>query len=275
VIAILKIATCRLDHTPFKKFQDHEVQLRKYINPVIRLVSMFLHKCPVPLTPEIDNIIQKLHTSLSPRHTLKEVSDLVFQLLCTIWCQEWLPILCHRIHDPTMVYLAFSSLEEQGTFKDAKSFTGIIAQFKYCICLALFALMHRDGADLEGSFQHHQYWLQEKNECTFQSLCTAQHVASSIAYNTMSLPSIWWTDREHFQSMLVKGTPLAFQEIQAMLRSLETDIQSAWEKDVMLNLPLQANYDLLHDNLTSRRLSYSFTTDEQNKMFVSHRETLV
>ena len=91
----------------------------------------------------------------------------------------------------------------------------------------------------------------------------------------MSLPSIWWTDREHFQSMLFKGTLLAFQEIQAMLHSLETDIQSAWEKDVMLNLPLRADYDLLHDNLASRWLSYSFTTDERNKMFVSHRETLV
>ena len=168
MVAILKFAThTRLDHTPFKKFQDHEVQLRKYINPVIRLVSMFLRKCLVPLSPEIDNIIHKLRTLLSSGHTLREVSDLVFQLLCTIWCREWLPILCHRIHHPTMVYLAFSSLEEQGTFKDAKSITGVIAQFKYCVRLALLALMHRDGAELEDSFQHRQYWLREKNECTF------------------------------------------------------------------------------------------------------------
>jgi hypothetical protein len=56
---------------------------------------------------------------------------------------------------------------------------------------------------------------------------------------------------------------------------LENEIQDVWEKDVMLGLGLRADYGLVHDDLASRQVMYSFTADERNKVFVNNRATLL
>lgn len=52
-------------------------------------------------------------------------------------------------------------------------------------------------------------WITEKYDSTFNSLRSLQHRATSIAESTMALPSMYWLDREHFQTMLYEGSPIA------------------------------------------------------------------
>jgi len=235
---------------------------------------MLLRGPPLSLPDEITAALASLKGCLYPTKSLQEASDAVISVLCLLWTREWMPIVGHRIHDPTMYYLALNSLEATGSFKEAKAITPTIAQLKYDIRLMLLPAMHQHPSGIQAGFNQYSHWLCEEEESTFRSLCAAQHLASSISHGTMNMPLVWWTDRENYQTMKYKGTPLSFCEVIATLHHLETEIQRVWIDQILVGLSLCIKYGDLYDDLSCKTLMYSFYTDPRNTIFADKKRLL-
>lgn len=255
----------RVTNMPFKKLQDHEKLIKAYATPVVGLVAMLLRQSPVPLPDNILLAIETLRTVLSTEPA-QGASEHVLALLALLWQHKWLPDASLPLTDPTIAYLGLSSLQDSGQFNEPKLVTSPIARFKYCIRLMFLSLMHREET-MDDGLARYQPWLVEKVESTFNSLCSLQHVASSIAYSTMSLPSVWWQDRKTYKTMLYKGSSISIDQISVMIQNLEERTKTTWEDLILLQTGLQVEYTLLHDDLSNKNIGYSFVTDPRNQCF--------
>jgi hypothetical protein len=92
-----------------------------------------------------------------------------------------------------------------------------------------------------------QDWFIENKHSTFSHLHSLQHQASSITYDTTSLPKIWWTDTVHWKSMLFKGKPIHFQDLCQIFKDMETKLIELWEQKVLGRLPPEL---LMADTIT-------------------------
>ncbi|KAG6893165.1 hypothetical protein C0993_001865, partial [Termitomyces sp. T159_Od127] len=117
-------------------------------------------------------------------------------------------------------------------------------------------------------------WITEKYDSTFNSLRSLQHRATAIAESTMSLPRVWWLDRQNFQTMLFEGTPIAFEDIKKVFVDIEQDLVQRWEEDVLCGLQLECSYSNLTDDLTNTAVGYSFLSDRRNP-FAAVKDSLI
>lgn len=132
----------------------------------------------------------------------------------------------------------------------------------------------------EGDYQHQeeainrlQGYTREKEVTTFSSLMSLQHYASSLAYQSLSMPTIWWLDREKWDSMLYRGRKITHAQLVQVFKNIEKGIVELWETKVMLGLGLRVDYGELCDNLTRTDAGYCFLDDEQNP-FLQHANEL-
>ncbi|KAG6874820.1 hypothetical protein C0992_006430, partial [Termitomyces sp. T32_za158] len=116
-------------------------------------------------------------------------------------------------------------------------------------------------------------WVTEKYDSTFNSLRSLQHRATAIAESTMSLPRIWWLDRQRFQTMLFEGSTIAFEDIRKLFVNIEADLVHTWENDVLCGLKLYCSYSDLADDLTNTAVGYSFINERRNP-FIGSRHDL-
>ncbi|KAG6328195.1 hypothetical protein ID866_10894, partial [Astraeus odoratus] len=67
-----------------------------------------------------------------------------------------------------------------------------------CLCFLTEIKAHMSTQDMNESIACDtlQDWFTKKKYSTFACLHLLQHRASAIAYDTMGLPCIWWTDTE-------------------------------------------------------------------------------
>ncbi|KAF8909042.1 hypothetical protein CPB84DRAFT_1843383 [Gymnopilus junonius] len=240
-------------------------EIKGYIRPVTSLIAMLLHGPSVPLPEVIEKAIKALQTSFGNGTLDEAVSDLEV-LLVQLWTQPWLPTKDHHITDPTILYLVFSSILPGGSFKEPKLITNIIACFEYCMHLFSISQIHTHVTQ-DAGFEEWEPWLQEKVESTFNSLRTLQHLASSIAFGTMSPPRIYWTHCKTFCSMLYKGDPVSFDCIQAMLSDNEKMLKDVWEQELLFSLDLSVQYESIKDDLSNITPGYGFVTDHHNSCF--------
>lgn len=147
------------------------------------------------------------------------------------------------IADPTEACLAMLTLNHDGSFKEPKNVTMIIARLEYCMRLTFLREIRGCAAqdkkvDKAMACDALQSWFTEKTYSTFARLRSLQHRASAIAYDTMGLPCIWWTDTESWQSMSYKGTPIIFSDVCKVFRDMEESLVSTWENKVLRGLSL-------------------------------------
>ena len=177
------------------------------------------------------------------------------------------------IVDPTERCLALMTLKRDGSFKEPKHVTTIIAKFEYCMRLT-FLREIRSRVDVDGGIEEDtacdalQEWFIENKNSTFSRLRSLQHRASAIAYDTMSLPNIWWTDSVHWKSMLFKGEAIHFDALCGMFADTEAKLVELWEQKMLGGLSLRVEYDTIKDDLTNKNVGYSFMTDQRNKAFM-------
>ena len=107
-----------------------------------------------------------------------------------------------------------------------------------------------------------QDWFIENKYSTFSQLRSLQHCASAIAYDTTSLPNIWWTDSVHWKSTLFKGEPIHFDDVCGMFADMEARLVTLWEQKVLGRLGLRAEYDHIVDDLTDKHVGYAFVSDK-------------
>ncbi|KDR66012.1 hypothetical protein GALMADRAFT_148186 [Galerina marginata CBS 339.88] len=248
---------------------DHDDHIRTYCLPIVGLLAMLLRGTLVPLPPDAQAAVDQLRTSLST-NKVEEISAAILNVLSSIWKRAWIPTEEHRITDPTILYLALSTLQDSGAFQEPKLVTNPIARTKYCMRLFFLNRIHaaKTGAyEFGAGVEENQPWFIEKVESTFSDLCSLQHLASAIAYATAGLPRVWWLDRKNHLSMLFGGDTLHFHEVQSMIRALEDRVKLAWENDILVGSNLAVQYDMIKDNLASKQPGYSFTTDPRNTCF--------
>ena len=237
-----------------------------YVLPVVGLLSMLVRGCPVPLTSDIEQEINVLKANI---HNANTILPSIVRLLSLLWQRTWLPTPDLPIPDPTMTYLALSTVRNQqgeGTFLEPHRVTSTISKFEYCFRIFFLSLIHREPTIEEG-LQRYQMWITEKIESPFNSLRTYQHLASSIAYATVSPPSVWWLDRVHHRSMLYKGSPVEINQISNVVQRLEERITHVWENEILMSTSLKVKYSMLSDDLSSRDIGYSFVRDHRNQCF--------
>ncbi|KAF9473073.1 hypothetical protein BDN70DRAFT_771411, partial [Pholiota conissans] len=264
-----------ITNTPFHHHQDHALRMHSYISPVVGLLSMLLRgnfKYPLCLSSNVSFAVNILEKELQKRNS-DELSGSVFQVLFALWSQRWMPTSNLPITDPTIVYLMLSSIQKDGKFMEPKLITNIIARLEYVMRLTfLYAMHERD--DIEQAAEDLSIWYQEKRDSTFNSLRSLQHIASSIAYSTLSLPKIWWTDRKHHQSLLYKGHPIHFSTFPDMFSAIEDRMEKIWQEELLLGLELQIQYHFLYDDIANTDAGYSFLADTRNHCFSNRMQLL-
>ncbi|KAI5991776.1 hypothetical protein EDC04DRAFT_2613713 [Pisolithus marmoratus] len=110
-----------------------------------------------------------------------------------------------------------------------------------------------------------QPWFNEKNYSTFARLRSLQHRASAIAFSTMALPSIWWTDTEAWSSLSFKGNHIAFSDVCKIFQD-EEDLVSTWENKVLKGLKLRVDYEHIVDDPSNRNGDAQWCTQSRNKL---------
>jgi hypothetical protein len=253
--------------------QNHDKALVRYYLPVAGLLAMLLRGSPVLITNELQIALESLKSSILLQD-VQIISGRILNTLSLLWQQAWPPLVNHRISDPTIVYLALSSLEITGKFKGAKEVTPNIAKLKYNIRLIFLILIHQHD-DHEAGYRKYQQFFKEGFETTFNSLHNAQRQASSIAYMTMSLPKVWWCNRKDYQELIYHGTHIHINQLRQLLAALEERMRQMWEEDILLGFALRVNYRELHDDLANTEVGYSFCSDPRNADCFSDKSILL
>lgn len=242
---------------------------------MVRLLAMLLRpskKYQLNLPDKIKTAIDDVQIALAaepadPQQVLKLVGDLLFR----IWARVWKKTDTNTIGDPTICFLALVMLKHDGSFQTPKNTTPCISRLKYALRLVMLIAIKRHAAyhkmdDLK-SCQVYEQWFKEKEDSTFNTLCTIQHYASSLAYNEPSVPHVVWMDRIHYRTMRFKGHTIEFEKLTTLFSNLENDAITIWEKNILMNLPLRLDYQQITDDMGNTDVGYSFLSDKRNTCF--------
>ncbi len=144
---------------------------------------------------------QKLQSTIT---TLKEelenptpnaltVRNTCIHILFRIWSRAWQKSDNNPLGDPTIVFLALSMLKHDGSFQTPKNTTPLVAKLKYGLRLIMLVILKRvattESIDDMKSCERYEKWFTEKVDSTFNTICTLQHYASSLAHPRTRLAS--------------------------------------------------------------------------------------
>jgi len=245
-----------------------------YALPLIGLLAMLLrpHKnyqmdFPTDIKSALEDVKSALQQKIT-RITTFKILDVVLGL----WTRAWVKGDDGRLTDPTICYIVLSTLRRDGSFQDASQITQIFARFEWDMRAVFAVAIERlvsstTYSTYEEAASSLEQWYTEKVEGTFNSIRSLQHRASAIAYATQGMPRIWWTDRKTHKSMLYRGHPVHFENIQQVFSNLEQAAVESWESDILMGLNLHVSYAMLADDLTCQDVGYSFLTDPRNTCF--------
>ena len=246
--------------------------MKKYIIPVLCLLTMLLREMWFD-TENFNLLLSDLVEMVENQEERSHITQKIHQVLLRMWTTSW-PKLPNstRITDPTEAGLALMTLNQDGSFKEPKDVTMIIAKLEYCMRLTFLKEIRTRADSQEGMTEALacdalQPWFTEKTYSTFARLRSLQHRASAIAYDTMGLPHIWWVDTEAWTLLKYKGNPISFSDVRTMFKDMEEDLVSTWENKILRGLPLRAEYADLVDDPTNKDVGYSFLFDSRNSCF--------
>ena len=211
-----------------------------------RLLAMLLRKSPdiqLELNHKIVSSIEALQAALDdplPKPTI--IKNACINLLFRIWSRVWSKTGTNSLGDPTVLFLALAMLKEDGSFRTPKNTTPFIARVKYCLRVIMLISVKRlarqnESQDLEAC-EEYQEWFTEKVDSTFNTVCTLQHYASSLAHQERGLPVVVWMDQINYRTMRFKGHTVEFEKLTTLFTNLENDAIRIWEQDILMGLPL-------------------------------------
>lgn len=201
----------------------------------------------------------------------ENIQDCIHAVLKKVWMTKWMRTEENTIPCPTERLLALLTLGTDGKHKEPHQITGYLAKLEYCIRLCclweLKVISATSDDDDEATCNLLQPWFTEKTYSPFSRIRSLQHRASSIAYTTMSLPRIWWTDRKQWMEMLYKGEKIHIDGLRTMFVSMETKLVDLWEKKVLAGISIRVCYRDIQDDITNHDVGYSFLGDRRNTCF--------
>lgn len=272
-MTLLIISYSGLNNTPLHRHQDNNT-IKKYVEPVISLLVFLMRAkdCKdynMPLSEDVRQKIQGLEVSLQNQVNM---SQAIHAILSAIWLMKWKKTLDNPFPCPTQRLLAILTMQNDGTHKPAIDVTGYLAKFEYCIRLTCLKeikklALHIFNGDDEEACNHLQPWFTENTNTPFAQIRSLQHRASAIAYQTMSLPRIWWIDTDQWTELLYKGERLHLDQLRCMFASHAQTIVDLWENKILKGISARVHYESLADDLTNKSFGYSFLTDKRNTCF--------
>jgi hypothetical protein len=260
--------------------------MRRYILPIVALLAFLIRSDEssdyhIPMPPDLQSLLVTLDRSVagdSPYQS-SDISLIIHQILIYIWTTKWKRTAENLIPDPTERCLALLTLQKDGSFKEPKDVTGIIAKQEYCIRLAFLTEIRNrtslgEAEDESTAFDKLQPHLTENNHYTFSRLRSLQHRASALAYSDAGLPRIWWMDAITWRTMLYKGNRINLDDVCKMFASTESKLVDAWENCVLKGLHIRIEYRAITDDLTNKDVGYSFLSDPRNSCFARRDQLL-
>ncbi|KAF8425053.1 hypothetical protein L210DRAFT_3509366 [Boletus edulis BED1] len=262
-----------ISNTPFHKHMM-DATMKQYIIPVVCLLSMLLRELWIGMEQE-NIVISKLEDLIEQDQEPSCIIQQIHVVLMKLWTTRWRKMSdCpQNITDPTEAALALMTLNQDGSFKEPKDVTRIIAKLEYCMRLTFLKEIRAQAEHINGNIMEVaacdalQPWFTEKTYSTFSRLRSLQHRASAIAYETMGLPHIWWTDTEAWMSLKYKGNSIAFSDLRDMFQDMENDLIAIWKDKILRGLPLRADYKDLVDDPSNTDVGYSFLFEPKNTCF--------
>lgn len=261
-----------ISNNPFHAHQNGDSTLKTYALEVVKLVAFLLRdkgEYRLPLPEDIMDTLAKIH-ALPPSASIGSYATLVTELLTQIWTRVWDRSTENSIGDLTLCYLALSSVRNDGSWAPPHLITPTIAKIIYALCCMVIVQLH-SAEDIRKAHGEVERWHREKVESTFNSLSSLQHITSAIAYNTMSLPEILWTDEVNHTALLYQGDQISLQGMQVMALELHRRTYKVWMEEVLMHQPLRKLYSALADDLVDASPGYSFLNDRRNPPLLSRR----
>ncbi|KIN94793.1 hypothetical protein M404DRAFT_34732 [Pisolithus tinctorius Marx 270] len=259
-----------ISNTPFHKHL-HEATMKQYIIPVVALLAMLIRQQHAggSFSGSNPNIMELLAVLRMGDEEGPEALQIIHQLLFEVWSTAWKPQGEREIVDPTERCLALLTLGEDGGFKEPHLVTGIIAKLEYCMRLTfLQEIHHRTQSDPQSEDLDHCLdlgsFFVENTQYTFSRLRSLQHRASSLSYDTMSLPQVWWTDTKTWKTMLYRGEQVDFADLCKVFEETEAKLVEAWEQGVLMGEDIRVDYDKIAEDLINKDVGYSFLSDVRN-----------
>ncbi|KAI6038201.1 hypothetical protein EDC04DRAFT_2604193 [Pisolithus marmoratus] len=269
-----------ISNTPFHKHL-HKATMKQYILPVVALLAMLIRQeySGKPFSGSNPKLMELLAVLRIDDPQGRDALDLIHQLLFEVWTTAWTPQEDREIVDPTERCLALLTLKQDGSFKEPHEVTKPIAMFEYCMHLTFLKEIHHclesdpDSDELEHCMDLENFFV-EKRCYTFAHLCSLQHRASSLAYDTMSLPQVWWTDTRTWKSMLFRGEQVNFADICKVFEQTEARLVQIWEEVILMGQDIRVEYDRIADDLVSKDVGYSFLSDARNPQLTRQDQLL-
>ncbi|KAJ6601559.1 hypothetical protein B0H10DRAFT_1758826, partial [Mycena sp. CBHHK59/15] len=236
------------NNTPLHRHHQGAKTLAADIVPVTHLLAGLLRHSDhytFPSSPQ-------LTTALGDLKDDDRSEDALHAVLMALWKTTWSATEQNQFPDPTMCFLMMFSLKKGGEFANPKDTTGPIAKLCRGIRLAMLVELHKI--------------LKSGN---------LQHYATSLAYQTMALPDIWWLDQGKWEEMLFQGQKITLSQIKEILANLEVKIIDTWKNEVLMGIDLRASYDVISDTLGNSETGYNFINDIRNGQFRRSKNALV
>ncbi|KAI6038203.1 hypothetical protein EDC04DRAFT_2604195 [Pisolithus marmoratus] len=269
-----------ISNTPFHKHL-YKSTMKKYILPVVALLAMLIRQeyTGRPFSGSNNKLMDLLAVLHIDGSEGRDALPLIHEVLFEVWTTAWTPQEDREIVDPTERCLALLTLRQDGSFKEPHDVTGIIAKFEYCMRLTFLQEIHHciqadpQSDELEHCMALENFFV-EKTQYTFSRLWSLQHRASSLAYDTMSLPDVWWTDTKTWKSMLYRGDEIHFADLCKVFKETEAKLVQTWEEGILMGHDIRVEYDKIADDLINKDVGYSFLSDARNPQ-LTHRDQLV
>ncbi|KAH7903590.1 hypothetical protein BJ138DRAFT_1020380, partial [Hygrophoropsis aurantiaca] len=261
-----------ISNTPLRKMQvDRTLDL--YSQQTASLLAMLLRPKPdgytIPLSDAPQTSLDRLMQAILDKEDLE---GCIHAVLMGIWATSWEVTEENPIPCPTMRYLALTTLHLDGSHSPPHLVTPLIAKLTYCMRLAFLQQIkyltdQNDFPSDSPACDLMQRWFTEKLESSFNNIRSLQHYATSQAMQTMSVPRIWWLDREKHTEMLYKGDKITVADIKGIFLQMENATLKAWEEKIILGTGLHIDYTAIQDDPSNRTMGHSFLLDQRNPQF--------
>lgn len=231
----------------------------------------------------LDDLVEDLRTVLNFDHENKQaVADAIYEVLRELWTTSWDPATGRHISDPTIQWIVFHQIREGGGFETPSNLTGIFAKLTYIIRLVHARRLlerTRDASgirigDEDAAWKESERYVTVGHESTFNTIRTYQHLASALAFLTMGLSSIWWTDEKGHTAMLYRGQRIDLSHLRDIVGILEKNLVEVWEKEVLMGLKIHVNWRGAVDDLTNHEVGHSCFTNASNSKIFQQRNLL-
>ncbi|KAF5348175.1 hypothetical protein D9756_010738 [Leucocoprinus leucothites] len=208
----------------------------------------------------------------SPDADFVQYAKLIVNLLISVWTRLWDPSNENSIGDPTMCFVALSSIDGSGTRMHPKLVTPTIASLFFSIHSIFLFHIHNTttlGESVRRWFALIEIWKDESKESTWSKLCSLQHLATAYARSQPSLPCYIWLDDQNTRC-LWKGHEITLFQLQNMARKLLRLQYKSFVEDVMLGFNIRLDYKRIWDDLSDDAPHYGFVEDSANAELDQH-----